>query len=231
MRYTIGKLQFTSVTGYREPYLQLPGKAAEVLEGYYKALHPRYRIDLKDLQSLGGTSFGDLKVVISALGGRARVEVTPAVMITEYRDVDDLAAIRDFLVVAESTLQAKLPGVLLQQRAIRAAGWLKIDEGSPAVERMLQERGDAAFKLQDGTFKDWTRNYTLEVGLDDQKGKRLSMLLERSNVPEHGELFARCDYAQADLGEGLSSAEEAFDGAFKYFELLLKHADLEPKAE
>src|SRR5262245_4833454 len=86
MRYTIGRLQFNSFTGYREPYLQLPGKAAEVLEGYYKALHPRYRIDLKDLQSLGGTSFGDLKFVISALAGRAKVEVTPAVMITEYRD-------------------------------------------------------------------------------------------------------------------------------------------------
>jgi hypothetical protein len=49
-------------------------RAADVLESllgsYYKALHPRYVIELKDLQTFGGTSFGDLKLVVSALRAR-----------------------------------------------------------------------------------------------------------------------------------------------------------------
>ena len=42
-------------------------EGSEVLEGYYRALHPRYPIELKDLQSLGETSFGDLKLIIQPL--------------------------------------------------------------------------------------------------------------------------------------------------------------------
>jgi hypothetical protein len=235
MHYTFVRMRVTYRADFREPYLQLPGKAVDVLDGYFKALHPRYTIDLKDLQSSGGTSFGDVKVAVNALAGRARVELTPAAMVVDFQNVtrepDDAATVRDFMVIAEGTLGAKLPGVVIQQRVIRAAAWLKLEEGGEAAERFLRERGDAALKLNEGRYKDWSSQYTLEAELNDQKGKRLVVLFQRSGYPDESDLFVRGDYVVTDRGEGLKPFNEEFDGAFDEFGELLKHVGLKMKVE
>lgn len=231
MRYKIIRMHVRSNVAFREPCFELPSKAVEVLAGFYKALHPRYMVDLRDLQTSGGTSFGDVKLTVAALGGRARVELTPTVMVTDLQNLgagnDDLALLRDYLTIAEEQLGSILPAVALQQRLIRAVAWLKIDEGKAEALRVLKERGDAALGLSGERYRDWSSSYSLSVNLTDRRGKELNLLLEQSGYPEESDLFARGDYVVTDRGEGLASVGGELERAFSEFEEFLNHIGLE----
>jgi len=231
MHYKIIRMDVRSIVAFREPSFDLPTKAVEVLAGFYKALHPRYAIELKDLQTSGGTSFGDVKLTVAALGGRARVELTPMVMTSDLQNLEGNSEYQnllcDFMSIAEERLKSSLSSVVLQQRFIRAVAWLKIDEGKEDALRLLKERGDAALELEGGQYKDWSRSYSLGVNLADGKGRELNVLLEPSGYPDVSDLFARGDYIITDRGEGLREVSDELESAFAEFEGFLKHIGLE----
>lgn len=237
MRFKIARLNLLVGIQLLEPYLLLPTRLAEVFDIFYKALSPRHPISLTDMQSIGGNSFGDLKLTINVFGGNGRIDITPTGLITDLRNLvqsdEDLKAIRDYLVTCEQSLIAALrtsekafAGIL--QRDIRANAWIECEEGKEAAEAWLIERGNLALKLPKGAFADLKREYTLQIHLIDDKGtRRLGVGIQRSQL-EIGHLFLACEHQLHRKDDALGPMDAHFDRAYAELEDLLRQLGLEP---
>jgi len=237
MRFKIVRLNLLVGIQLLEPYLLLPKRLPEVFDAFYKALSPRHRISLTDMQSIGGNSFGDLKLTINVFNGNGRIDITPTGLITDLRDLvstdEDLKAIRDYLASCELSLVAALRTdemalAEILQRDIRANAWIECEEGKEAAEAWLVERGNLALKLAKGAFTDLKREYTLQVHLIDDKGtRRLGVGIQRSQL-DIGHLFLACEHQLHRKDDTLGPMDAHFDRAYTELEDLLRQLGLEP---
>ena len=237
MRFKIVRLNLLVGVQLVEPYLLLPKRLPEVFEAFHKALSPRHRMLLTDMQSVGGNSFGDLKLTINVFNGNGRIEITPSGLITDLRDLvrtdEDMKAIRDYLVTCEHALIAAIRAdektpVDLLQRDFRANLWIECEEGKEAAEAWLLDRGKEALQLRADAYPEMRREFTLQVHLVDEKGRgRIGLGIQRSQV-EIGHLYVACEHQLHRKEEALGPMDANFDRAYADLEGLLRAVGLEP---
>ena len=238
MRFKIVRLNLLVGIQLLEPYLLLPTKLAEVFDTFYKALSPRHRISLTDMQSIGGNSFGDLKLTINVFSGNGRIDITPTGLITDLRNLvqtdEDLKVIRDYLVTCEHSLITALrkdekPLGEILQRDVRANVWIECEKGRDAAEAWLIERGSAALTIANDAFGGLKREYTLQIHLVDEKGtRRLGVGIQKSLLADVGHLFLACEHQLHRKDEALGPMDAHFDRAYAELEDLLRQLGLEP---
>lgn len=191
---------------------------------------------LTDMQSLGGTSFGDLKLTISVYNGSGRIEITPSGLVTDLRNLvqtdEDLKAIRDYLVTCEHALlsavrsdEQSTPQVL--QREFRANMWVECEDGKEAAESWLQQRGEAALGLGADKYPDMRREFTLQAQLVDERGqRRMGIGIQKSQV-EIGHLYLAYEHQLHRKEATLEAMEANFDRAYADLNGLLHAVGLE----
>jgi hypothetical protein len=237
MRFRIVRVNLLVGVQLLEPYLLLAKRLPDVFDAFYKALSPRHRIFLTDMQSVGGNSFGDLKLTINVFNGHGRIEVTPTGLITDLRNLvqtdEDLKVIRDYLVTCEQALVASIgtdekASTELQQRDFRANLWIDCEEGREAAEAWLRTRGEKALELQTATYPDMLPEFTLQIHLQDKNGRvRMGVGIQRSQV-EIGHLYLACEHQLYRKDAALGPMDANFDRAYADLEGLLRSLGLEP---
>jgi hypothetical protein len=237
MRFKIVRLNLLVGIQLAEPYFQLPMKLPEVAEKFYKALSPRHRMWLTDMQSAGGNTFGDVKLTINVDNGKGKIEITPSGLITDLRDLvqteEDLKAVRDYLVTCEQTLVAAVrpsenAAVEVVQRDIRTHVWIECEGGTEVASRWLAERGNAGLRLAADAYPGMRRDYTLQVHVTDEKGSwRLGVGIQSSQVGI-GHLYLVCEQQSYRKEEPLRPIDAQFDQAYSDIEGLLRQLGLEP---
>jgi hypothetical protein len=237
MRFRITRVNFLVGVQLLKPYLLLPKRLPEVFDAFFEALSPRHRVLLTDMQSVGGNSFGDLKLTINVFNGSGRIEITPSGFVTDLRDLvhtdDDLKVIRDYLVTCE---QALITGIgtdekestELLQRDIRAYLWIESEDGKEAAEAWLRNRGEKALALKADTYPDMNAEFTLQVHLQSRNGNvRMGVGIQRSLGPV-GHLYLACEHQSHRKEEALAPMDKNFDKAYADLEGLLRSVGLEP---
>lgn len=240
MRFRIIRANLPVGVQLLEPYLLLPKRLPEVFDAFYKALSPRHRMLLTDMQSVGGNSFGDLKLTINVFNGSGRIEITPSGFVTDLRNIgstnEDLKAVGDYLVTCEQALLAsistdKKASTELLQRDFRANLWIECEEGKEAADGWLRSRGERALELQADVYSDMRVEFTLQVHLQSKDGKvRMGVGIQRSLV-EIGHLYLACEHLLQRKEEALGPMETNFDRAYADLEGLLRSVGLEPATD
>ena len=235
-------MQFTSVrnivrmvSSYREPYLQLGVRASDVMEHFYRAIQTPDRIQLKDLITSGGSSYADLKLTINTFRGAGQIEITPAALFVELKDMirktGHADVVKDHLQLCEDTAHKALAGLDVAERLMRASIWLACEGGRPATEAFLAEKGNAALKLDLGIYGNMKKEFAVQFnGLDAGKATKIGLVMELSS-PGDADLFVQFDHTRYGSPAVTATAKEQFEGAEKDLKALLHHVGLEPKKD
>jgi hypothetical protein len=220
------------ISVFREPELHLGVQASHVMETFYKALQTSQRLNLSDLHTSGGSSYGDLKLTINTFLGGGRIDITPGALIIDLRDVlretGQAEVAKEHLQQCENTLRNALKGVEISERLMRVSLWVACDGGPAAVETFLGEKGNAALKLDQGAYAVLKKEFTLQFsGLDASRATKIGLGLERSRTV--GDLFLQFDHTHYGSPSVTQTVVEQFEEAEKELETLMLHVGLEPK--
>jgi hypothetical protein len=225
-RLTIGM-----ASAFREPVLRLGVQASEVMETFYKALRTTQSLNLNDLLTFGGNSYGDLKLTINTFRGSGRIDITPAALVVDLREIrledGHAESAKNHLQLCEDTLRTILK-VEVSERFMRANLWLACEGGPTSVETFLGERGNAALKLDQGKYATLKKEFTLQFsGLDASNATKISLALQRSMA--QGDLFVQFDHTQYGSPIVAQSVMQQFEVAEKELQALMTHVGLEPR--
>jgi hypothetical protein len=234
MQYTGVRITVGMVSVFREPYLQLGVQVSDVMEHFYHAIQTPQRLNLNDLITSGGNSYGDLKLTINTFRGGGRIDLTPGALIVDLKDLQgqvDLAEVaKDHLQLCEDTVHRALKGVEISERFLRASMWVACEGGPEAVEAFLGEKGNAALKLDVGPYGSLKKEFTLQFnGLDASKATKIGLGLQRS--AGDGDLFIQFDHTHYGSPVVTKSTKEQFDEAEKDLQALMLHVGLELKKD
>lgn len=214
---------------FREPALDLGVRATEVMSAFYKALQGSQRLHLNDLQTFGGNTYGDLRLSINTFGGGGKIDIRADALIVELRDMkqlDYVAAAKEHIALCEDTLRRAIQGLDVKERLMRASIWLACDGGGAAVDKFLNEKGNAALKTDQGAYAALQKEFLLQFnGLDAQKGTRVGLTLQRST--QEGDLFVQFDHTIYGNPVVTQTVREQFDTAEKEMQALMAHVGLE----
>jgi hypothetical protein len=109
----------------------------------------------------------------------------------------------------------------------RANLWLACDGGPAAVEAFLGEKGNAALKLDQGTYGALKKEFTLQFnGLDASRATKVGLTLQRSMG--EGDLFVQFDHTQYGT---MPPVRKQFEEAERELCSLLLHVGLEPRKD
>ena len=232
MQYTGVRITVGMVSIFREPYLQLGVQVSDVMEHFYRAIQTPQRLTLNDLITAGGSSYADLKLTINTFRGGGRIDITPAALIVDLRDVlreaGHTEVAKDHLQLCEDTARKALHGVEISERHMRASMWVACEGGPPAVEAFLGEKGNAALKLDQAPYGTLKKEFTLQFnGLDASKATKVGLALQRSAAD--GDLFVQFDHTHYGSPVVSKSPREQFEQAENELQALMSHVGLEPK--
>jgi hypothetical protein len=224
----------TMAAVFREPVLRLGLQASHFMEAFYKALQPSQRLNLNDLLTFGGNSYGDLKLTINTFRGGGRIDITPGGLVVDLRDVPQgetgwPEVAKEHLQLCEDTLRKVLEGVEISERYLRANMWFACEGGPEAAEAFLTDRGNAALRLDQGAYATLKKEFTLQFsGLDASRATKIGLGLQRSATGD-GDLFVQFEHSQIGSPSVIQTVKQQFDEADKELEGLMLHLGLETK--
>lgn len=232
MLYDVVRLTIAMASAFREPVFRLGVQASDVMETFYKAIRTSQPLNLNDLLTFGGNSYGDLKLTINTFRGSGRIDITPGALIVDLRDVrrgvGQVEEVKNHLQLCEDTVRAILKEVQISERFLRANLWLACEGGASGVEAFLEKKGNAALRLEQGPYAPLKKEFTVQFsGLDASKATKMGLALQRSMG--EGDLFVQFDHTQYGSPTVTQTVKEQFEVAGKELELLLTHVGLEPK--
>lgn len=231
MYYELARLHLSLQDTFSEPMLSIGHKSVEILDAFYRALHPRYPLALNDLQSFGGNSVADLRLIINGLSGRGRITIEPGTLSIAWLDLvkseDDLKAAKDYMQTSEDALKEAVPGFEIAQRQFRALMWIECEGGDEAAKAFLQEKGNAAFGFEAGRYAKYDKDFTVQCVLRNDSGEKYAIEVQPSYISE-GQLFVQTDFSYTRL-EGLEPLADQFERARQEFDHLLQSIGLEAR--
>jgi hypothetical protein len=199
------------------------------MSAFYKAIRATQQLRLNDLQTFGGNTYGDLRLSINTFEGGGKIDVRADALVVELRNVrrpDYAAVAKEHVALCEDALRKALPGVEVKERLMRASLWLACEGGAPAVEIFLGEKGNAALKLDQGSYAGLKKEFSLQFdGLDVSSGTKLGLALQRSMAD--GDLFVQFDHTLYGSPVVTETPGEQFDAAAKELQALMVHVGLE----
>lgn len=217
MKYVIKRIDLTVAREFARPAFELPARTQEIFRSLFDSLSPRFTLRLEDTKSIGGTSYGDVKLVLTAFQGAGHLEVTPAGFSCVFANLiqadDDVRTLLDFVETSESALRSVITELEFKGRLFRARTWLQCDGGIEAVDRALSERGNKALNLDAGEFQSYRKQFALQTEMTDEAHTlRIRFVVERSERPvsENTHLFVDGTFIFASTHE-LSGLREQFE--------------------
>ncbi len=217
---------------FASPQFQLPNVAAEVIEGFYNALNPRFTLNLSDLQSLGGHSYADVALRISLLSGKGQLEVRPDRFSTFFQDLrsdEELITVRDCVELSEDALATTLPDLEVLDRAIQLSFWLKCEGGPDAVTELLNQHGQRGLPIAKEDFGAQDFDHTLRVDLRNSDERWQVNFSFQKSVPG-ADLFFLVDSSYTEAGK-YNSFEQRVEHITSLSLKMLKTLGLEPEGE
>ncbi|WP_072386557.1 hypothetical protein [Hyphomicrobium sp. CS1BSMeth3] len=235
MQFTTTRIIVSMVSVFQEPYLQLGVQASDVMEQFYRAIQTPDRIPLRDLITSGGTSYADLRLTLNTFRGGGRIDITPGALIVELKDVISAAGhaevAKEHLQLCEDTARKALKGLEISERLMRAGMWVSCEGGRPAMEAFLEEKGNAALKLEQPPYSALKKEFTLQFsGLDAARATKISLALERSSVAD-ADLFVQFEHTRYGSPTLATTVTEQFEAAETELQALMGHMGLEPKKD
>jgi len=226
MKCAFVRLDINVALEFLEPAFELPSKVADVCACLHRALVPRYQLQLKDIQSFGGISYEDVKLLVQTFGGNGRIEIQASGVSMTFRHMskDDIKTVRDFSGISEKALKSALPNISFGQRGFKAQAWLACEEdGRSAADAMLQKRGNLALETDRGIFAKYEKEFTLKAELrDPATGVKIVFLIERTQLTD-ANLFIEATVVFPQSME----FEAQFDEALGHYAEILRHLGLE----
>lgn len=233
MKFSIRRLNLFLNASFSRPAFSVAPRAVEILGTFYDVLGQRYRLKMDDLQSSGGGSFGDVKLTIDALSGRARVELTPTNLSVDWINLisaeEDVKAAKDYMQACEDVVQGFLADNTISGRLFKASMWLDCEGGENAASSFLEEKGIRAFPFA-SDYAAYRKEYTLQLTMmSEEQGRRMSFAVQPSYIGE-GQLFVQTEFAFVALFEKMAGLVDQFDEARNQLEKLLNEAGLETES-
>lgn len=184
MKVEIVKADIEVKQTFVEPVFDLPRETAAVFRELRRALHPRYRLGLADMQSFGGQSYDDVRTVLTAFDSRAQVEIRPDSMTSKFFGVTekDLLVVKDFVKSCEDALKKALAELSFDRVVFKISSWIKCEDREAAI-RSLRERGKLALPNGSQAFANFEQTYSIKKKLRNADSDRLlSFVIEESEI-------------------------------------------------
>ena len=217
---------------FAQPVFELPTKAVQVLEAFYKCLSPRFPMGMSDLQSLGGVSYADIMLRINLSGANGAIAITAerlSASFTGLRSNDELKTVENCVTLSEDALNMALPELSVRARNIRVLSWLECEGGSDAVKRLLDKHGQAELPLAGVDLGADELNYRFGAELTNA-GERWSAVISlEGSAIKQANLYFRLETNFLEDGK-YDSLERRIEHTRDLYYRILKGFGLEPTA-
>ncbi len=155
MWYSTHRLDIGYGLTLAEPAFELPTIGQKIFETFYKALNPRFSINLSDLQTTAARTYEDFSYVINLFGGSGTLTVKTQELSATFERLstrEHLKLVSDCVALSEEALWTVLPDAKLKGRKFTVLSWLKCEGGAQAVHELLQRHGGQGIPIAPGDF-------------------------------------------------------------------------------
>lgn len=233
MKYEIKKIDLTIARELSPPAFELPARTADLIAHLFRELNPRFPLSVNEIKSYGGTSYGDVKITVSTISGKARIDVFVNGYTIEFIDLvqseEDLTTLNDFAEIADTNIRNVLVESEFVGRVIGGRVWMDCEGGAEAVDALLRERGNRAIDMTTGRYKKFDKKFTILVDCDDTKGMTMKFAIQRSEITT-GDLFVDARFT-FDSSHNSVDLSEQFSLAQSHFVEILERVGLKNSAE
>ena len=131
------------------PAFDLPNNNTSVLKTFYETIHPRFRINTRDMYVTGGNLLSDVHVRVTLFNGNGTIDISVDRMSLVFNNLsskEDLTTCKDCISLSEEALQKSLPAVSSQTIAIKPTLFLELQEGGQNASDYLSQLLRSSFQ-------------------------------------------------------------------------------------
>ena len=130
MKASIKHIDVTYDVEFAAPAFDLPNSNVSVLKTFYETIHPRFRINTRDMHVAGGNLLSDVRVRVTLFNGNGVIDISVDRMSLIFNNLGtekDLAICQDCISLSEEALQKSLPAVSVRAVGIKPTLFLEIN--------------------------------------------------------------------------------------------------------
>lgn len=155
MKAKIERINLTYDVEFTAPAFDLPNSNVSMLKALYETIHPRFRINTRDMHVAGGNSLSDVHVRITLFNGNGTIDISVDRMSLAFNNLrtrEDLTTCKDCTSLSEKALHKSLPTVSVRTIAIKPTLYLGLNGIQEDVANYLARLPGAKIELDLSTF-------------------------------------------------------------------------------
>ena len=129
MKVNVEWINVTYEVEFTAPAFDLPISNVSVLKAFYETIHPRFRINTRDMHVAGGNLLSDVNVRITLFNGNSVIDLSVDRMSLVFNNLmakEDLKICKDCISLSEEALQKSLPAVSFRTITIKPTLFLEL---------------------------------------------------------------------------------------------------------
>ena len=130
MKANVECIDVTYDAKFATPAFDLPSNNTSVLKAFYETIHPRFRINTRDMHIAGGNLPSDVHVRITLFNGNGTIDISVDRMALVFNDLktkEDLTICKDCISLSEEALQKSLSNVPVRTVVIEPMLFLELN--------------------------------------------------------------------------------------------------------
>ena len=131
MKAKIDCIDVTYDVKFATPAFDLPSNNTSVLKAFYETIHPRFRINTRDMHVAEGNLLADARVHVTLFNGNGVINISVDKMALFFNDLEtkkDLKICKDCISLCEEALQKSLPNVPVRTVVIEPRLFLELND-------------------------------------------------------------------------------------------------------
>ncbi len=170
MKASIKHIDVTYDVEFATPAFDLPSSNVSVLKTFYETIHPRFRINTRDMHVAGGNLLSDVRVRVTLFNGNGVIDISVdrmSLAFNNLRTENDLTICKDCISLSEEALHKSLPTVSIRIIAIKPTLYLGLNGAQEDVSNYLARLPAANLKLDLSAFGSAVQHPGINLEVDN----------------------------------------------------------------
>ena len=177
MKADLKHIDVTYDVEFAAPAFDLPNSNVSVLKAFYETIHPRFRINTRDMHVAGGNLLSDVRVRVTLFNGNGVIDISVdgmSLVFNDLRSREDATICRDCISLSEEALQKSLPAVSVRTVSIKPTLFLELNAEQEEDGNDLSRLPGASIHLDLSAlsaFGNATQHYGVTLAVENAEEK------------------------------------------------------------
>ncbi|MCY3729425.1 MAG: hypothetical protein OXF97_10590 [Nitrospira sp.] len=174
MKAKIERINLTYEVEFATPSFDLPSSNVSVLKAFYETIHPRFRINTRDMHVAGGNLLSDVRVRVTLFNGNGIIDISVDRMSLAFNNLrarEDVTICRDCISLSEDALQKSLPAVSVRTVSIKPTLFLELNGEQEDDGNYLSRLPGASIHLDLSAFGNATQHSGVNLEVENSEEK------------------------------------------------------------